>query len=140
MTTDAYMTLRLIGLLYGTSHVLFTRDNPPTTINNLQLIPQAKAKRVNYMIRQYIWQARNSPYFVTLSTLKTGQGSFSLLIYRNFDICNVETFRNEVTFTTFEDSIKGNTNVLIAHLQVFQYILCTKRQSCVLSLQKHKGK
>ena len=138
MTTDAYMTLRLIGLLYGTSHVLFTRDNPPTTINNLQLIPQAKAKRVNYMIRQYIWRARNSPYFVTLSTLKTGQGSFSLLIYRNFDICNVETFRNEVTFTTFEDSIKGNTNVLIAHLQVFQYILCTK--SCVSSLQEHKGK
>ena len=138
MTTDAYMTLRLIGLLYGTSHVLFTRDNPPTTINNLQLIPQAKAKRVNYTIRQYIWQARNSPYFVTLSTLKTGQGSFSLLIYRNFDICNVETFRNEVTFTTFEDSIKGNTNVLIAHLQVFQYILCTK--SCVSSLQEHKGK
>ena len=88
MTTDAYMTLRLIGLLYGPS-MCSTRDNPPTTINNLQLIPQAK-RQLHDQTASHL--ASHDDILLLWRRQKQVKGLSFPLIYRNFDVCNVENF------------------------------------------------
>ena len=88
MTTDAYMTLRLIGLLYGPS-MCSTRDNPPTTINNLQLIPQAK-RQLHDQTASHL--ASHDDILLLWRRQKQVKGLSFPMIYRNFDVCNVENF------------------------------------------------
>ena len=123
MTTDAYMTLRLIGLLYGPS-MCSTRDNPPTTINNLQLIPQAK-RQLHDQTASHL--ASHDDILLLWRRQKQVKGLSFPMIYRNFDVCNVENFWEKWGHDLKFHIGKNITGVLIAHLQCFQYLLCTKK-------------
>ena len=124
MTTDAYMTLRLIGLLYGPSMCYSTRDNPPTTINNLQLIPQAK-RQLHDQTASHL--ASHDDILLLWRRQKQVKGLSFPMIYRNFDVCNVENFWEKWGHDLKFHIGKNITRVLIAHLQCFQYLLCTKK-------------
>ena len=134
MTTDAYMTLRLIGLLYGPS-MCSTRDNPPTTINNLQLIPQAK-RQLHDQTASHL--ASHDDILLLWRRQKQVKGLSFPMIYRNFDVCNVENFLEKWGHDLKFHIGKSITGVLIAHLQGFQYLLCTKKVMFLRVLQQTK--
>ena len=134
MTTDAYMTLRLIGLLYGPS-MCSTRDNPPTTINNLQLIPQAK-RQLHDQTASHL--ASHDDILLLWRRQKQVKGLSFPMIYRNFDVCNVENFWEKWGHDLKFHIGKNITRVLIAHLQCFQYLLCTKKVMFLRVLQQTK--